>query len=92
MRVIIRSRLGNRVLAFLGVVYFVSAFATLVYYVVTNWGANHLPDLVLQAALLSAAIAGVFFVLIAIDNLKPARRRSQASRGLGSRAGAAALH
>jgi hypothetical protein len=89
VRVIVRSRFGNRVLAFLGAVYFVSAFATLVYYVVTNWGANRLTDLVLQAALLGAAIAGVFFVLIAIDNLKT---RHQASRRLGSGASAAALH
>lgn len=67
---IIRSRFGNRVLGFLGVVYFVSAFVTLLYYVVTNWGANRLTDLVLQAALVGAAAAGVFFVLIAADNLK----------------------
>ena len=92
MQVIIRSRLGNRVLAFLGVVYIVSAFATLVYYLVTNWGANHLTDLVLQGALLGVAMAGVFFVLIAIDNLKPADRRRPASRGLASGASAAALH
>lgn len=76
VRVIIRSRFGNAVLAFLGVVYFLSATGTLVYYVVSNWGANHLTDLVLQAALLAAAAAGVFFVLTGIENLKGRRRDS----------------
>ena len=76
MRVVIRSRIGNAVLALLGVLYVVSATVTFIYYVVTNWGANGLTDYVLQTALIAAASGGVFFVLIAADNLKPLRRDS----------------
>jgi Na+/melibiose symporter-like transporter len=70
LRLVIRSRVGNTVLAILGVIYFVSATATFVYYVATNWGANGLTDYALQAALIAAAIGGVFFVRVAADNLK----------------------
>ena len=70
MRVIIRSRVGNGILAFLGIVYFVSATATLVYYIVSNWGANGLTDYVLQFALLCAAVGGVLFFAIGYGNLK----------------------
>ena len=76
MRVVIRSRIGNTTLALLGLLYVVSASATLTYYIVTNWGANHMTDFVLQAALVAAAIGGVFFVLIAAENLKLRRRDS----------------
>jgi hypothetical protein len=38
------------VLGLLGVVYVVSAAATLVYYMVSNWGAMGLMDYVLQVA------------------------------------------
>ena len=69
MRVVIRSRIGNTTLALLGLLYVVSASATLIYYIVTNWGANHITDLILQAALVAAAIGGVFFVLIGFANL-----------------------
>ena len=74
MRIIIRSRFGNVVLGFLGVLYFVSAGGTLVYYAATNWGANGLTDLILQAGLLAAVVVGVLFVLIAADNLGLLRR------------------
>ena len=84
LRVVIRSRVGNAVLAILGVVYFVSATATFLYYVVTNWGANGLTDYVLQAALIAAAAGGVFFALIALQNLRP-RRPGSAERSRSPR-------
>ena len=91
MRVVIRSRVGNAILAAVGVVYFFSAIATLGYYLVTNWGANGLTDYVLQLALFCAAIGGVFFVLIAADNLKWRRSVSaQRSRSTPDRQTAAA--
>ena len=63
-------------------IYFVSATATLVYYVVTSWGAAGLLDRVLQLALLTSAIGGVIFMLIAKENLKrpPAAEKSPSSR------------
>ena len=77
LRVPIRSRLGNSVLGFLGVVYFVSAVATLVYYVTTSWGAMGLTDNVLQMGLIAAAIGGLFFILIARQNLMPSREAAK---------------
>ncbi len=71
LRVPIRSRLGNGVLGFLGVVYFLSATATLIYYVVTSWGAMGLTDYVLQTGLIASAIGGLFFIAIAAQNLRP---------------------
>lgn len=84
LRVVIRSRIGNVVLAILGVVYFVSATATFVYYVVTNWGANGLTDYALQVGLIAAAIGGVFFVRIAAGNLRP-RHPGSAEQSRSSR-------
>lgn len=72
MRVVIRSRVGNAALAILGVVYFASATAALVYYVVSNWGANGAVDYALQFALFCAALGGLLFLLIAYRNLKSA--------------------
>ena len=69
VRVPIRSRVGNSILGLLGAVYAVSASATLVYYVVTNWGANGLLDYLLQLALLAAAIGGVLFMAVAAENV-----------------------
>ena len=74
MRVVIRSRIGNALLAVLGVVYFASATATLAYYLVSNWGANSLVDYALQFALFCAALGGVLFLLIAWSNLKSRER------------------
>jgi hypothetical protein len=80
LRVPIRSRLGNGVLGILGVVYFVSATATLIYYVVTTWGAMSLTDYVLQAGLAASAIGGVFFILIAAQNLRPHAEKSRSAQ------------
>ncbi len=82
----IRSRFGNAVLGVLGALYFVSAAATLIYYLVTNWGANGMIDRVLQLALLVSALAGLFFVFVAADNLgikllhRGAAEKSRSSR------------
>jgi len=68
VQVAIRSRLGRSVLTALGILYFVAAFTILVYYVISNWGANRLTDYVLQLALIASALGGVFFVLIGTRN------------------------
>jgi hypothetical protein len=69
MRVPIRSRLGNVVLGFLGALYFFSALGTLVYYVMTTWGASSMIDYILQLGLFASALVGAFFVVIAAQNL-----------------------
>lgn len=70
LRVSIRSRIGNVVLGVLGLVYFLAASVTLAYYVISNWGANSLVDLILQGALFVAAVVSLFFIFIAVDNLR----------------------
>ena len=83
LRVPIRSRFGNGVLGFLGVVYFVAAAGTLLYYIVTTWDAMTLTDNILQMGLLVAAIGGLLFILIAMQNLglrDAARSRSARDR------------
>ena len=84
MRVRIRSRIGNAVLAVLGVVYFFSATATLIYYVFSNWGANGLVDYVLQLALLCAAVGGVLFFMIGYGNLKSRTTAARSNAPLAS--------
>ena len=64
MRVALQSRVGNIVIAALGVVYAISASALLVYYVIDTWGAAGLVDRALQMALLFSAVAGGLFVVI----------------------------
>jgi len=71
----IRSRLGNGVLGVLGAVYFLSATAIFVYYVVTTWGAAGMIDRLLQFALIACAIGGLLFIGIAADNLGLRQRR-----------------
>lgn len=67
----IRSRFGNLVLGVLGVLYAVAASALLVYYLVQSWNAAGLIDRGLQLILFGSAVVGIWFVLIARDNLHP---------------------
>ena len=80
LRVPIRSRWGNGVLGFLGIVYFVSAIALLVGYIASTWGAASLTDIVLQFGLIVTAIGGLLFILIAVQNLRSAPARSRSPR------------
>ena len=84
MRVMIRSRIGNGVLAVLGVIYVLSATATLIYYVVSNWNANGLVDYVLQFALVCAALGGVLFFMIGYGNLKSPTTAARSKAPLAS--------
>lgn len=70
MRVLVRSRGGNCILAFLGALYALSAMAVLVWFVVDVWHATTVADVLLQLALLASAACGVWFVSIALDNLR----------------------
>jgi apolipoprotein N-acyltransferase len=79
-RVPIHSRVGNAGLAVLGVVYFVAATATLIYYIATSWGAMGLIDYALQLALVASAIGGLFFLAIAAQNLGFTRSRAERPR------------
>ena len=68
MRIEVRSRAGNAVLAVLGVFYLISAVALFAYDLVQTWGAASMMDRAVQLALIISAIAGVMFILIARRN------------------------
>jgi hypothetical protein len=77
MRVLVRSRNGNFILAFVGALYALSALAVLAWFVVDVWQAAALVDFLLQVALAGSAVCGFWFVSIALDNL---RQRGGASK------------
>lgn len=77
MRVLVRSRNGNFILAFVGAVYALSALAVLAWLVVDVWQAAALTDFLLQVALAASAVCGFWFVSIALNNL---RQRAGASK------------
>ncbi len=68
-RIEIRSRPGNVALAVVGAIYLICAVATLLFYVVTTWGASALTDRVLQLTLAFSAAAGAFFLATGTGNL-----------------------
>jgi hypothetical protein len=69
MRLPVRSRSGNVVLAVVGSLYAVSALSMLVWFVLEVWGAANTFDRVLQFALAAAAACGLWIALSALGNL-----------------------
>ena len=69
MRLPVRSRSGNIVLAVVGSLYTVSAFSMLVWFVFEVWSAANTSDRVLQFALAAAAACGLWIALRALENL-----------------------
>ncbi len=76
----IRSRSGNVALGVIGAVYFICGIGTLLFYLVTSWGAAAMVDHLLQLTLAGSALAGAFFLATAAGNLgvgfRPRRRHS----------------
>lgn len=70
MRMLLRSRSGNFCLALIGGIYAFSALAILGLFVAEQWLASaSFVDRVLQFALIASAACGVWFVVIALENL-----------------------
>ncbi len=69
MRLRVRSRRWNWVLAILGSIYAVSAVVLLVWYIIDVWGAVGMTDRVMQIALLASAIYGIWILVKALENL-----------------------
>jgi hypothetical protein len=69
-RVLVRSRSGNLILAFVGGVYALSSVAVLAWFVMDVWQAARIADVMLQVALVASAACGVWFVSIALANLR----------------------
>jgi len=69
MRLPVRSRSGNVVLAVVGSLYAVSSLSILLWFIFEVWSAADMPDRVLQFALAVAAACGLWIVLRALENL-----------------------
>ncbi len=69
VRLLVRSRSGNLVLAVLGFIYTVSATAVLAWFVIDVWRAAVTVDRLMQFALIAAGACGVWFVVNALENL-----------------------
>ena len=69
MRLPVRSRSGNIVLAVVGSIYAVSALSMLAWFVFEVWSAAKMSDRVLQLALAGAAACGIWLVFSALKNL-----------------------
>ena len=74
MRVLVRSRNGNVVLAAVGALYALAAAGVLVWFVIDVWQAATLTDVMLQVALLASAACGVWFMSNALENLRNDQR------------------
>ena len=68
-RVHVHSRNGNLIIAALGAIYAISAIVVLVSYVVNVWNAAAISDVALQICLVASGIAGVWFLVVALENL-----------------------
>jgi len=69
VRLPVRSRSGNLLLAILGTLYVVGAIVVLAWFVIDAWLAAGLIDLLLQFALVAAGFCGAWFVANAMGNL-----------------------
>ena len=78
-QVLVRSRNGNLILAFVGGVYALSAAAVLAWFVADVWQAARIADFILQVALVASAACGIWFISIALANLRGGQRGSKAA-------------
>lgn len=69
LRVPVRSRYGNIVLAVIGAAYAVASLAVLAWLVIDVWQASTMFDRLIQFALLASAACGVWFLANALQNL-----------------------
>lgn len=69
MRLPVRSRRWNLVLAVLGSIYAVSALVLLAWFVIDVWHAGGIADRVMQLALALSAACGIWFAISAMENL-----------------------
>jgi hypothetical protein len=75
MRLPVRSRSGNIVLAIMGSIYAVSALSILAWFVLESWRAADMSDRLLQLALAGAVASGTWLALRAMKNLGPPREQ-----------------
>ena len=69
MLIEVRSPTGNAVIGVLGGLYLVLAIVLLGYDLTETWGAASMTDRAVQAGLVISALASLFFILTALQNL-----------------------
>lgn len=69
MRLPVRSRRWNLVLAILGAVYAVSAIVLLAWFIIDVWNAESISDRIMQFALVGSALYGIWIFVMALQNL-----------------------
>ncbi len=77
MRLPVRSRSGNVVLAIVGGIYALSALSILLWFIFEVWSAATMFDRALQFALAVAVGSGLWIALSALENLGLRRRPRQ---------------
>ena len=77
MRIPVRSRSGNVVLAIVGGMYTLGALSLLLWFIFEAWSAATLFDRALQVALAVATWIGLWIVLSALENLGLRQRPRQ---------------
>ena len=92
LRVLIRSRIGNIVLAVTGVAYAIASLALLVLLVIDVWNSATFSDGLVQLALVTAAACGVWLALNARENLEARPQRSERRHSLGGASNPASAH
>jgi uncharacterized membrane protein len=65
----VRSRIGNIVMAVIGVLYAVAAPAVMVWYLVDTWRAIGRADMLISGSLLAASFVGVVLLQSGVRNL-----------------------
>ncbi|HEX9986571.1 MAG TPA: hypothetical protein VGF69_25160 [Thermoanaerobaculia bacterium] len=65
----VRSRIGNIVMAVIGVLYAVAAAAVMVWYLVDTWRAIGRADILISVSLLAASFFGVLLLQSGVRNL-----------------------
>jgi hypothetical protein len=69
MRLLVRSRRWNMVLAILGSIYAVSSIMLLGWSVLEVWSAEGITDRIMQIVLLVSALCSIWFVVNSLTNL-----------------------
>ena len=90
LRVLVRSRFGNKVLAAIGGTYAIASLVVLAWLVADVWQAATASDVLVQFALVGCAACGAWFVINALDNLGVQWRHHD--HGLGGTSNAASVH
>jgi hypothetical protein len=73
-RMVIRSKSGNLALAALGVVYAITSFVMLIWFVMDVWAAAAMIDRAIQICLIATMLCGLWLAVTGLQNLRERRQ------------------